>query len=211
MLNVIFDEIFYSALPNRQMRINDSESLVTVQTRERDLTVISGIEDDHPCIVSKIKGVPGDMIIDFKPFDHMKVVCLTKNGFLSCYDVSQQEATLLSVKRMFFEDRESPNSLEVSTGSNKICVASLRFEDNIMTKKSPKKNGADAGLQIMFKYNCINVYILEYNFKENSFDEKFDKPFRIESDLNETPYPIEMNMKHTYNNNPILFMILNKS
>ena len=63
----------------------------------------------------------------------------------------------------------------------------------------------------MFKYNCINVYILEYNFRENSFDEKFDKPFRIESDLNETPYPIEMNMNHTYNKNPILFMILNKS
>lgn len=89
MLNVIFDEIFYSALPNRQIRINRSENLVTVQTRERDLTVISGIENDQPCIVSKIKGVPGDLIIDFKPFDDVKVICLTKNGFLSCYDVSQ--------------------------------------------------------------------------------------------------------------------------
>ena len=52
---------------------------------------------------------------------------------------------------------------------------------------------------------------MEYNFVENCFESKFEKPFRIESDLNETRYPIEMNMKHTFQSDTILFMILNKS
>jgi hypothetical protein len=54
--------------------------------------VLSGIEQDLPVIHSKIQGVPGDIIIDFKYLDESKVVCLTKNGFLSCYDITKPDA-----------------------------------------------------------------------------------------------------------------------
>lgn len=91
-LSVIFDEIFHNSYSNRQFRIDESGTLVTIQSRQRDVVVVSGIEDDQPLIISKIKGVPGDIIIDFKYLDESKVVCLTKNGFLSCYDISKPEA-----------------------------------------------------------------------------------------------------------------------
>lgn len=205
-LSVIFDEVFYSSLPNRQMRFDSlSSSILAIQTRERDITILTGIEQNRPCTVSKIKGVPGDRIIDFKHFEDLKVVCISNNGFLSCYDISVPEARLLTVKRLFFTENEYPNSLEVNSKFNKICVASLKYEEKMA---SPQQRQTPN--QKQFRYNCVNIFILEYNFVENSFDSKFDKPFRIESDLNETNYAIEMNMENSFDRFPILFMILNK-
>lgn len=203
-LAVIYDEIFYSALPNRQMRFDKlSSSVLAVQTRQRDITILTGLEQNRAVTVSKIKGAPGDRIIDFKHFEDLKVLCLSQNGFLSCYDISAPEARLLTVKRLFFNEMEFPNSLEVNSKYNKICIASMKTEEKL---------GVDVGInhKKLFRYNCVNIYILEYNFVENSIESKFEKPFRIESDLNETDYAIEMNMENYHETYPILFMILNK-
>jgi hypothetical protein len=48
---------------------------------------------------------------------------------------------LLTVKRMFFEDNEIPNSLEVSKEFKSVCLASLRYEetdkDKIRSEEEP--------------------------------------------------------------------------
>lgn len=187
------------------MRLDpQTKTVLAIQTRERDITILTGIENNRASTVSKIKGVPGDRIIDFKHFEDLKIVCISNNGFLSCYDISVPEARLLTVKRLFFKDQEFPNSLELNSKFNKICVATLKYE----VRDGPETEKVERFKR--FKYNCVNIYIMEYNFLENSFESRFDKPFRIESDLNETDFAVEMNMENSFERYPILFMILNK-
>ena len=91
------------------------------------------MEIDCPQVYSKIQNATGDLIIDFKFLSETKIICVTQNSFLSCYDISMQEAVLLTVKKLDMRVNESPNSLEVNKNWDTICVASLLFEENSPT------------------------------------------------------------------------------
>ena len=207
---VIFDDINYTAAPNRQFRVNSDQSYLFLLTKSNEISVLGGIEGEVVNCVSILKNIPGDKIIDFRTFGQDKVICLSKNGYLSCFKLIHNNSEMITVKKLYFEQNEMPNSLIASVNHNKICVSTLKLDSK---QSSPKKALPERQEPEEELFSLVNIHVFEYDFVDNFFAMKFDKPFRIPKKYSDMSYDIEMSLSSscTHSNYPILFMILNKT
>jgi len=119
---------------------------------------------------------------------------------------------MVTVKKIYFEQGEQPNSMVASVAHNKICISTLKMnsKQNSPAKIRQQEIGDDGCPET---FSLVNIHVFEYDFVDNFFAMKFDKPFRIPKKYSDMNYQIQMSLSssRTEKNYPILFMILNKS
>ena len=217
------------------MKLSANLEIVYLVTKRNEITLLTGLDQEDAFAVNQIKNIPGDEILDFCEFGPGKLLILSKDGYLSYYETIGEPNQMITVKKLYFNEGEQPRSIVACHVNNKICVASLKPNDNLTlsAKKStafnkPPKTPSDNremnfnknGAMIITQYSCLSMHVLEFDFKDLYFCMKFEKPFRIPMGLNEGSFDIDMNLSNQSlcrqgdkidNGNPlILFMVLKK-
>jgi hypothetical protein len=114
---------------------------------------------------------------------------------------------MITVKKLYFNEGEKPSCLVASSEHNKICVASLKPNDNMTLSpkkpssknkppKHPDSNYTKTGAMVLTQYSCLSIHVFEYDFNDNFFAMKFEKPFRIPMALNEGSFDIDMSLSN---------------
>lgn len=206
---VIYDEIEYSAAPNRQMRLDASGNVLFLQTGSTEITAVGDLESDNPKVIGLLNHIPGDKIIDFHAYGDSALVVLSGDGFVSCFSFNQgmNMFRLLAATRVPLQENEVASSLAVSTYCNKIFIATLRLKDNITLQRSITTNAMNL---VQYSEIEIHAFNLEQSGAHCNIRKIFTNPFKVSSRLNESEYPIEMSTNHTVKGEPMLFMMINK-
>jgi hypothetical protein len=226
---VIFDDISYNAPENRQIAFSRDRKLLYCVTKRNEIAILYDFETDDAHLHAKLQNIPGDQILDFCEFGMETLLILSKDGYLSSYNIGKTPASMITVKKLYFNEGERPSCLVASDQHNKICVASLKPNDNmILSPKKPSKSRPPKqpgnsytkdGAMVFTQYSCLSIHVFEYDFGDNFFAMKFEKPFKIPMALNEGKFEIDMSLSSENpvgvngpnESNPlILFMVLKK-
>jgi len=186
------------------MKASISEETLILQIGRTDLLILREIDKDYPEIVCKIKGVPGDVIIDFFPIGNEKVVTLSEDGFLSCADFSQPlNPRIIGVKRLLFEDNEIPKSVIYSSKTMSFLIATFRLGGGASADQ--KKDNLT-----LVQPGIINIHILIFDIDKGKFGEVSDIPFEVNCGLCEKDCNVECILRSDLSKDPILFLLIGK-
>ena len=85
---VIYDDVSYTAPNNRQMKLSQDNQCLYLVTKRNEISVLTNLDSDDAKVQNQLKNIPGDEILDFCEFGHADLLALSKDGYLSCYDIS---------------------------------------------------------------------------------------------------------------------------
>lgn len=149
-LRVIYDEISFNSRNNRQIKVTKDQNHILLQTGKNEIGVLGSLASNVISFVSVIGKVPGDEIVAFESFTEDKVVCLSNNGYLSCFKLANENSEMITVKKINLLENEIICSLSSNSQFNKIAVTTLQ------------------GSKVVAR-------VFEYDFIDNFFALKFDK------------------------------------
>lgn len=196
-LKVVYDEIAFNSKVNCQVKRTKNETHILLQTDKNEIVLLGGVESKAVYFVSVLEKIPGDEVINFECFTEDKVICLSSNGYLSCYLLKNTQCEMITVKSLNLNSGEVSYSLTSNAKFNKICLGSLE-----------KKEDGKAE---------IKARVFEYDFVDNFFALKFDKSLgelmeAKETDLNFKLKETILFEKQILRGDPVLaFSIFNKN
>lgn len=156
---MIYDEIVFNNPKNNQIRATANENYILIQTAETEIIVLGSLESRIASFVSQLEKIPGNYVVDFDSFNEDKVVCLSENGYLSCYKLANECSSMTTVKNINLNEGEVACSISTNSKFNKICVGSLTSQNS----------------KSYFSY----IRVFEYDFIDNFFALKYD--FKLDS------------------------------
>jgi len=134
IISILFDDIYYTAPYNRQIRVGKSDSVFAI-TNLKELIVI-----EHSSKVTeyyKIGEISGDKILDFQPFNSDSLVaCLSNNGVVSILSCDSRREIFSKVIEKRSNEIMCGIAVIQELGTSKFIISVVSVIKNISSVES---------------------------------------------------------------------------
>lgn len=150
----------------------------------------------------KLEAIPGTKVIEFASFEDDKLITLSDNGILSCFNFKKNNPSkrLLHQLSLFTEENEVAECLALNASLNKICIISF-----VHFPKPDNKEGDTSNKKETIN---INLHVLEFDFMDQEFVRVYGKAVQLATGIEVPRLKVKLALEHQVNGLPLLVMLL---